>query len=79
MNREALKYSERILRIFMSGESWRQELIDGFHAWLVNGEHCPEKDLAARRIFYEFMDQYAGSGETTEMPDSLKKLIGYAD
>lgn len=70
MNREVLKRCELILRLYYSRESWPQEMIDRVQAWLVNGEHCREKDLAARRIFYEMLEECDPG-----LPDRMKETI----
>ncbi len=75
MNREVLKYCERILRLFCSRDNWPQDIVDRFQAWLVNGEHCREKDLALRRFFYEMLEERTDKVTTTEIPDRIREII----
>lgn len=55
MNPTVLKYCERILRLYFSREDWTPEEVNRVQSWLINGEHCREKDFVLRRIFKEYM------------------------
>ena len=55
--------------MFFSGKEWPPELTERVQGWLVNGRYCMEKEIAMRRVFYDFMDGKPIDGEAEDFPD----------
>ena len=53
IDRKVLRRCETIIRMFMDTPDPPQDLVDRFHAWLLDGRRCTEKDIAMRRVFDE--------------------------
>ena len=53
IDKDALRRCDKIIRMYIDTPDPSDRLMESFHAWLLNGHHCREKEIVMRRLFDE--------------------------
>lgn len=74
VNKKALKYCYVIIRSYFF-DDLSSELKEQIQAWLINGEHCIEKNIAMEKVFKEFMEKHSGESESSELDNDIAEEL----
>lgn len=67
LDEDALRRCDKIIWMFIATPNPSINLVDNFHAWLINGRNCREKDHVLRRLFDEQVTKLMPENELEEL------------